>query len=475
MKDHIEELKEEKKIDELMEILQEGETAEREDAAKALGMLNLDDLDEDVDGKIVPALVERVEKDEEATVRANAVLALGHQGSEIAKEALEEASEDDHWEVRHDAAIAMGEYQESYFKEILYSLLEDEEREIQRKAIDSLGKIGRKEEDEEIISKLEGYLDEPELKKEAVEAIGKIGTDKALDPLIQVFAESDREIREIAISRLGEMEGERVEEVLKKALEDDSWRVREEAAKLLGKREHDEEVVGSLLKRSEDENSHVVEEALKSLGSLGIEGEKELEKIEEKLQNQDPAIRIASAEALERIDTEDSCQFLVEALRTEDNPRVLWSTSDSLAEISKNHLKEFTDKLERIGRSKRIFADAAMGKAGFSSYAEELNSMLEDDRWKVRQKAAEAFRGIDGEELNKKTARSALRKLSERLEDNDKWVRAESARTLGDMVYDLEGKVETEKAEEKILKRAEVEGDPDVQEALDYAKNLLDI
>lgn len=466
----IEEMKEKEDIEGLMRSLQEGEAMKRADAAKALGMIEYEDEKE----RAISALVERVKEDEIPTVRANAALALGHVGGEVGKKALEESAEDEDWEVRHDAAIAMGEYRDERFIDTLYSLLEDDETDVQKKAIEALGKIGEEEKGEKIISELEDLLEVPELKKEVVKAIGQIGTEKALAKLGKVFENGEREIREIAVQGIGKLEGEEAEEILIEALEDESWRIREEAAASLGER-GGEEAVAALLETLEDEKDHVVEQTLKSLGKLGIEKEKILDKIEEKTRHQEPSIRIAAGEALKGIDSEGSARMLFRTLKEENNPRVLWSIAESLSDVSKNNLKELVSEVKTLGENRKDLAAVSLGKAGFSKYADDIISMLDDDRWKVRQKAAEALRGIDGEDLSKRKANRALSKLRERCEDNDKWVRAESIRALGDIIFDVDEKIDTEKGKEKLLEMGEVEADEDVMEAVKYSRNILDI
>jgi len=466
----VEEMKEKKDIEGLMRSLQQGDTVERADSAKALGMIDFEEKEE----RIISALVERVKEDESPTVRANAVLALGHVGGDVGKKALEESANDEDWQVRHDAAIAMGEYRDKNFIDTLSFLLEDDERDVQKKAVEALGKIGRKEKGEKIVSKLEDFLDVPELRREVVKAIGQIGTEKALEPLIKVFEDGEKEIREIALQGIGKLEEEEAEKVLVDALKDESWRIREDAAAFLGER-GEEKFVEPLSGSLEDEKDHVVEEALKSLGKIGVESEKILKNIKEMVHDERPSIRIASAEALKGIDSKRSTLLLFGALKEESNPRVLWSIAESLSEVSKENLKDTMSEIDSLEGDRKDIAAVSMGKAGFSKFADDMISMLDDDRWKVRQKAAEALRGINGDELSKRRANRALSKLRERCEDNDKWVRAESVRTLADIIFDVDEQVDTEGSKEKLLRMAEVEADEDVLEAVNYAKNLLDI
>ncbi len=470
MKEHIVELKEKEKIDELLRLLQEGDEKTRADASKALGMMKASEEREDV----TTALVERLKKDDIATVRANAALALGQIGSEIGKKALKEAAEEDDWEVRHDVAIAMGEYQDECFIDPLYSLLEDSETEVKAKSIESLGKIAGEAKSTKIVLKLQNFLDHPYLKEEAVKAISNAESEKALEALMQAYQDGEREIREIAINGIGKIQGKKADELLIQALKDNSWRVREDAAKFLGERGC-EEALEPLLKRLNDKKNYVVQEALKAVGSIGKKDEKVLEKIEQKLEDDDPETRTAAAEALEKIDHERAAETLFNALKIENNPRVLWSISDSLSKRSRKELKELKGKTKELGVEREMFAVFAMGKAGSSRQVNELLSMLDDERWKVRQKAAEALRGIDAEELSESKSKKILKKLSKTMEDNDKWVRSESVKSLGEILFDLKGKWDSEEFEKKLLKRAEVEADEDVIDVIKQVRNLLDI
>ncbi|MFP3871606.1 MAG: HEAT repeat domain-containing protein [Candidatus Aenigmatarchaeota archaeon] len=474
MIDDIEELKDKRKIDQLLRILQEETKKRRADAAKVLGMMKSSRERDDVSS----ALVERLKEDEEATVRANAALALGHLKSATGKKALKAAAEDDDWEVRHDAAIAMGEYEEDYFIDTLYSLLDDEEDDVKRKSIEALGKIGSETKSDQIVSRLEKFLDEPLFEEEVVRAVSQIDTERGLRVLSDIYKNGQREIRETAINGVGKIEGEKADRLLINALEDESWRIREDAARLLGAR-GTKKAVEPLLEilESDDEKDHVVQEAMKALGSLVTKDKKSsiLDKIEEKIRDDEPETRMAAAEALEKINDEKAAELLFEALKQGQNPRVLWAMADSLSSLSKKHLKELKEEVDEIENSRKVFAAVGMGKAGFSSYLEELLSMLADERWKVRQKAAESLRNIDAKDISKNKAERTLKKLSKTMKDNDKWVRVESVRSLGEMIFDLRKRVETEEFKKELLKRAEVEADEDVIDAIERAKNLLDI
>ncbi|MFW5945884.1 MAG: HEAT repeat domain-containing protein [Candidatus Natronoplasma sp.] len=463
MIDEIEKLKEEKEIEKLIGLLQESEAKIREEAVKALGMIGSKEA--------LSYLIERLKEDPAATVRANAALALSHFESEDCKRALKEAVEDEDWEVRHDVAIAMREFQDKEIEEKLCSLITDKEMEVRKKAIDSLGEMG----DEDMISELKKHLGYEELKKNAARAISKIGTEKALEPLEKMYHNGDQEMREIAVQGIENIKSEDANSILLDALEDESWRIREEAAKILGER-GDGEYIPHLVDRLEDENKYVVEAALRSLGTL--DEDSVLEAIKGKIDDEEPVIRIAAADALETIDTEKSARSLLDRLEKEDNPRVLWSISESLSGISKDILENLEKELDAISEDKDIFVSVSMAKAGFSSYADDLIPALDSERWKIRQKAAEALGNVEITELNKRNRKRVVRKLRERLRDNDKWVRVRSVRTLAKIISDVDGEIQEidlEKIREDIFEMEDTEADEDVLEAVRDAKNLLEL
>jgi len=459
MIDEIEKLKEKRDIKKLIELLDENEVKIREDAVKALGMIGTEDA--------LSPLIEILKEDTASTVRANAALALSNLESEECKSALKKAAEDEDWEVRHDSAIAMGEFQDEELKEKLCSLIQDKEEEVRKKALDSLGEIG----DEKMISEVEKYLEDEALKKNAARAISKMGTEKALEPLEEIYNQGDQEIREIAVQGIGNIESDKTSSALLDALKDDSWRIREDAVKILGER-GDEQYVPQLMERLSDENKYVVEAALRSLGAL--DKDEVLDSIKEKMHDQEPGIRIAVADALANIDTEKSARSLIKQLEGEDHPRVLWSITESLSMISKDILKDLTEEIDSISEDKNIFVSVSMAKAGFSSYAKDLIPALNSERWKIRQKAAEAFGNVKMLDLSKRDREKVIRRLCDRLKDNDKWVRARSVRTLGKIISEIKEEIDHETIREELFEMEDIETDEDVLEAVRDVKKLLD-
>ncbi len=460
MREKISELKENEDVPALINILEKGDKKERAEAAKALGMIGASGA--------LPILLEKAEKDKEGTVRANSILALSHYGFDSVEKIFKEACEDDDWKVKHDVAIAMRSYGEK-FKEELYSLIEDDEIEVRKKAIESLGIVGSKDD----IQKIAEYVENERLKKVAVEAISRIGSEKAIDILTDVYSEEDQNIRELAVKGAGKINDERSLSLLIEALEDESWRIREEAANFLGKLEN-KKAISPLLERLDDENFHVLEASIRSLSK--IDGEDVLKEIINLYDHRSPEVRIAITDALINISEDVPSKFLINFLESEENPRVLWSLSDALVGLSRENLKKLEKKLSSLEDEKRIFLLVGLAKTGKVIHPDELISTLESDRWKVRQKVIEALEEIDIEELSNRNRKKILKKLKDRLNDNDKWVRARAVKTASHHISRLDEELseeETKRLKEEIYRLKEMEMDEDVLEEIKKAQELI--
>ncbi|MFW6196372.1 MAG: HEAT repeat domain-containing protein [Thermoplasmatota archaeon] len=456
---YIEEMKEKRDIDGLIELAEEGEDKERAEAVKALGLI--------ADNDVLSVLIKRLD-DEEKTVRANAVIAISHIDGKQVKDKIIDMVHDDAWEVRHDTAIAMGEMRDEEFIGPLKGLVEDEELEVKQKAIEALGEIG----DNEVIPFLEEHMDDIELEEDIAKAISNIGTEEALEPLTEMFKEGDRWVRETAVQGLSKIDSSEATKVILEGLKDTSWRVREDSALALGEK-GDKDAVKPLLQLLDDDKKYVVEAALKSLGKLG--DEEIIEKVSHKLDDDDPSIRSAAAQTLGEVNTEGSLNLIIQHIDFEENPRVLWSISEGVSKFPKDELENIENKVKRYEGHKKIILSVALGKAGFSSMAPTLLDYIDDDRWKIRQKVIEALKKIDVNDLSKTQTDKAFRKLTERIEDNDKWVRTQAVLTLGNYIFDVNDDIETEEAKKALVQRMKVESDEDVKESFKEVKYLLDL
>lgn len=455
----IEKLKKEKDIHSLRDILRTGTPNDRAKSAKALGLIGDKNTIED----LMNAL-----NDEDAKVRSNAAIALGHLNAEKAIKNLIEALNDESWLVRHDAAIALGELGGEKVKKVLEkSIRKEDEIEVRQKIVEALGRVG---DGETIELFMELIDDDDDIKLEVIKAIGDIGGEIAVEILKKKVENGDKLTRELAVKGLTNINSSISNEALILALEDDNWRTREEAVRELG----DRKVVKAkdkFLELLDDENDYVVIAALIALGKLRKPDV--VDKIENKLKSENPSIKTAVVEALGYIECERSLDILINLIDKEYHPRVLWSTPDSLSKIIKNRENMIKEKLKVYNDERKIILSIALAKAGDTSVISELLDGIHHDSWKVRQKSVEAMREVELKDVGKNRSKKVLRTLRNTLSDNDKWVRVETSKALGEKITDVWERIEVEEEIKALKKRLSGEGDEDVIMALKYALDLI--
>ncbi len=457
----ITEMKETGDIKGLIDELKEGDIEERAESAMALGVLEAEEA--------VGALVDSLD-DESDLVVSNAALALGHIGSDEVMGSLLDRLDHESWEVRHDAAIALGEIGTPDAEDELLELLDDEEMEVRQKAVEALGKVG----DEETLEELKGHIGGEDIRKELVWSISLIGGDGAVEPLIELYEDGGGEIRKLAVRGMGKVGGEGVKEMILEATEDKNWRVREEAAKALNRVFEGEKIeagsryVEKLIELLDDEKIYVVKAALRTLGELGDEGV--LPEVKERVEDDEPSIRSSAVEAVGRLGGKEAVELLLGRLERETNPRVLWSISDALSMVDEEGVEEMEERFDQVPEKKKIIVAVALGKNGSRAELSYLLEGMRDDRWKIRQKSAEGIRGIGPKDFNKRELNSVLSRSREGIEDNDKWVRMECIKALGEIIEEVNK--DTSREREKLETLLE-SGDEDEKEAVE--KVLEDI
>ncbi len=429
-------------MEEIIDGLLKGDTQERAECAKELGVRG--------EPECIPYLIDAL-KDDEPLVRANAALALGHMKPEdYVVKALMNILEDESWVVRHDAAIALGELGFGEAVDSLIELYDDDEVEVRKKVVEALGKIG----DEKSIKYLEKMIGDDEIEDELVEALAANGAEEGL---VKLYSSGGKDIRVKAIKGLaGSTE---YKEILLDALKDNSWRVREEAARSL-KGISDDEVIDALLDALDDEKSYVVIESLRSLGEIC--NSEHLDNIKELYNHPESSVREEWAKTLTNIGRDDVFNYLIDAFEIEENPRVLWTLSEAMGKSCEDP----DELIELYGISEgydKIYLAAALAWAGERKSIGFLIDCLKDHRWKVRQKVTESLRGIPFDSLNKTESGRLKRGLLELLRDPDKWVRVESIKTL----LLLAEEMDDEDIWEELFRRKEQEVDEDVAHFLD--------
>ncbi len=415
----------------LLKDLKDGDPEVRAESARELGVKG--------DKDAVPHLMEAL-KDDDPLVRANTALALGHlDRSKETVGSLLRLLKDESWVVRHDAAIALGELKAEQAEKKLIELLKDEVIDVRKQAVKALGNIGKG------INVLEGYIDDEDIREELVYAFSK---NKSYDNLVRLFNTGSQDIRIKAIKGL--KEPQEYVDVITKALKDDSWRVREEAAlRARGIEEARNALIGAL----KDEKSHVIVEALRSLADIG--DEKLVKEIRHLKEHNDPSVREEWSRTMYLFNGD--CLEMMDAFQVEDNPRVKWSMAEAIGR-NDSCVELLKDIYEGSQGDDKILLACALAWGGNRTGLQDILEALKDERWKVRQRSIEAVRLIPPDTLNKKERRKLISGLSELLDDPDKWVRIESIKALRDF-----SEVGKDKVLNIISERKNQEVDEDVK------------
>jgi len=133
--------------------------------------------------------------------------------------------------VRQTAVEELGKLQDKRAVESLIEVLSDEDKNLRAVATSSLGSF---KDDRAVEALITALKDEAgEVRREAVLALGRIKDDRAVEPLIETLRESSSQLRRDAARVLTWMGDERAVAPLTRALEDDDGYVRMQAEKAL--------------------------------------------------------------------------------------------------------------------------------------------------------------------------------------------------------------------------------------------------
>jgi HEAT repeat protein len=207
-----------------------------------------------------------------------------------AVEPLIKALGDSDWKVREASAEALGRIGDKRAVEPLIKALGDSLGSVREAAAEALGRIGDKRAVEPLIKALGDSLGF--VREASAEALGRIGDKRAVEPLIKALGDSERYVREAAAEALDKLGWEPGEdengvwywiakldwkkcvalgpiavEPLIKALGHSDWKVREAAAKALG-RIGDKRAVEPLIKALSDGGWDVRRAAAEALVTL---------------------------------------------------------------------------------------------------------------------------------------------------------------------------------------------------------------
>jgi HEAT repeat protein len=160
--------------------------------------------------------------------------------------------------VRLMALEKIGELESDQTRDILIEALEDEERAVRLQAAESLGKMRDQRVVYALISALKNG--EPDMREKAAKALAGMGA-VAVEPLMDILNDEDRNFRQKVAWILGELQDPRAVEPLAAALDDDSIEVRSEAARALGKIKNPKSA-DALIDVLQDKDVHVREASI---------------------------------------------------------------------------------------------------------------------------------------------------------------------------------------------------------------------
>lgn len=158
-----------------------------------------------------------------------------------------------------------------------------------------------------------------DVKSSAAKALGNINSEKVVQLLIDALKDEDTDVRSYAAWILGEIESEKAVQPLIKALNDENKDVRQEVVEALGALQS-EKAVQPLIKvlKDKDENKEVRSKAASALQRINSDIAEQLliELLNDK--NEDESVRWDAVRALGDIESDKAVQSLVKALKDKD-------------------------------------------------------------------------------------------------------------------------------------------------------------
>jgi HEAT repeat protein len=295
---------EKEKVEKLIVELRDKSSKVRENAAEALGKMDLHAK------AAVPALVQAALKDEIFWVRINSAEALGKIGNhaKAAVPALMEALKDNDDLVRTNAAYAlgkMGEHANAAVLALVQAALKDKGYDVRGNAARALGEMGGQAKDA-VPALIEALKDKDYLvRQNAAYALGRMGehANAAVPALLEALADAD--VRGNAVRALGEMGGQAKDAVpaLIGALKDKDYVVRQNAAYALGKMgEHANAAVPALVQAAlEDKDKFVRRNAASALGQIGEQARAAVPALIEALKDENESVRNNAPAVLSKV------------------------------------------------------------------------------------------------------------------------------------------------------------------------------
>lgn len=202
---------------------------------------------------IIDPLLNMLEHDDDAGVRAEAALALGRfvglavdgklrdrhfkRIEEALRRTIENTSEVQ--EVRARALEAAGAHDAPWVRQAISEAYESGTFRFKVSAVHAMGRSCEQRWLPLLFKELSS--DEPELRYEAALACGSLADESAIPHLIRLVVDPDQEVKEAAIHSLGEIGGRQAREALLALLDSESEAVRDAATEALAQLDYEED------------------------------------------------------------------------------------------------------------------------------------------------------------------------------------------------------------------------------------------
>jgi HEAT repeat protein len=302
------------------------------------------------------------------------------------------------------AITALGKSDEDDIIPTLIENLEDSLFDDIRKPaiIESLGKL-KAIESLEILTDIatDIYSEDDSLRWRAVVAIGEIASPKSLPVLKSLFSDSDPFLRNYTITALKHYETEEVEDIIIQGLKDSSWRVRVNAAQILGELQIKEAIPILIYKSENDPDIRNVRSA--ALNALGEIGEKESFEFIRKLyknKRTNIGLRSIAIKVLAEKDLINSLETIESVIKEEwdeSKPAILDYTCKILSTTKNSSLKDLYSKMLLYDKTLnlKLYALRGIRLNSITSLKPEVEKLTEDEIPNaVRKLALDVFKEL---------------------------------------------------------------------------------
>jgi HEAT repeat protein len=263
---------------------------------------------------------------------------------------------------------------------------------------------------------LSGVLgdEDAEVRRLAATALGKLEGEERIEPLLRALHDRDSDVVKAAIVSLKRTSDERVPAALLPLLRHQNAGVRGCAAQVL-------ELIGWRPSKSEDEMWF--QAAKGQCSRVAAFGEAALLPLEMVLNSGPSSLGVAAVHALGEIEDRRVVRVLLKALKSDD-AAVCAAAVDALARVGGLEASEpIIGTLQHKNGHVRLAAVEALGSLRVAAAVEPVRALLNDPMWDVRRAAAET--------LGRLKDNRAVEALTRALADKDADVREATAMVLG--------------------------------------------